>query len=134
MGTRTEFIEPRLFTPHPHLSDEINRRIVESEVEGGVLLHDLRAGAALEIRTQNRIYHMVYCGADDALICGHPEFCPKPVRVRVNGSTWGGSLLKQSFIGRGMRLEFEHPLYSRIVTSPVVEIRETQAATSELHA
>jgi hypothetical protein len=44
--------------------------------------------------------------------------------VYLAGSTWGGSMLKQSFIGRGMHLEFLHPVFQRILTSPIVEIRE----------
>jgi hypothetical protein len=45
--------------------------------------------------------------------------------VTIAGSTWGGSMLKVRFIGRGMHLEFHHPAYSTpIVTSPIQEIRE----------
>jgi hypothetical protein len=43
--------------------------------------------------------------------------------VTIAGSTWGGSMLKVRFIGRGMHLEFHHPAYSTpIVTSPIQEI------------
>jgi hypothetical protein len=45
----------------------------------------------------------------------------------VEGSNWGGSMLKVSFIGRGMCLEFRHPHYQTITTSPIVEIRQLQA-------
>jgi hypothetical protein len=33
-------------------------------------------------------------------------------------------MLKMRFIGRGMHLEFGHPIYRVILTSPIVEIRE----------
>ena len=50
---------------------------------------------------------------------------PQPVQVIIAGSTWGGSMLKMRFIGRGMHLEFHHPAYSTaIITSPIQEIRE----------
>jgi hypothetical protein len=66
----------------------------------------------------------VRCADGEELISGHPEFCPRPVRVRVQGSTWGGSMLKLRFVGRGMHLEFRHPEYpTPIITSPIVEIR-----------
>jgi hypothetical protein len=31
----------RLFLPHENLSDEVNRELVQSEIEGGVRLQDL---------------------------------------------------------------------------------------------
>jgi hypothetical protein len=41
------------------------------------------------------------------------------------GSTWGGTMLKSRFVGRGMRLEFHHPEYSTpIITSPIQAIDE----------
>jgi len=59
------------------------------------------------------------------LISGHPEFCPEPVQVAIAGSTWGGSMLKLQYVGRGMHLEFRHPHYATpIVTSPIQEIRD----------
>ncbi len=60
------------------------------------------------------------------MLSGHPQFCPQPVLVRIQGSTWGGSMLKAEFIGRGMRLEFRHPSFQTVVTSRIVEIREHQ--------
>jgi len=45
--------------------------------------------------------------------------------VAIAGSTWGGTMLKQRYIGRGMHLEFCHPDYrTPIVTSRIQEIRE----------
>jgi hypothetical protein len=115
-----------LFIPHPNLSDEINHNIAQSEIEGGVYLNQLRHGSSLEIQTRHRSYIMVNCGDGLALISGHPEFCPRPVLVRILGSNWGGSMLKTSFIGRSMHLEFRHPKYrTPIVTSTIQEIRET---------
>jgi hypothetical protein len=123
MRTFHETPAPSLFKAHPNLSDVINRRIIQSEIEGGVYLHDLTRGAVLEIETEDWVCTMVFCGDNEALVCGHPKFCLDPVRVRIAGSTWGGSMLKTRFIGRGMHLEFMHPQYQRIVTSRIVEIR-----------
>ena len=112
-----------LFAPHPYFSDAINHNIIQSEIEGGVYLRDLSIGAVLEIETGDWVCTLVYCGENEALVSGHPQFCPEPVRVQIAGSTWGGSMLKQDFIGRGMRLEFVHPRYQRILTAPILEIR-----------
>jgi hypothetical protein len=120
--------DPHCFSPHANLSDEVNRNIVQSEIEGGVLLNDLPPESILQIQTQHRWYTVVTCGQGQALISGHPEFCPEPVLVRIEGSTWGGSMLKLRFIGRGMHLEFRHPEYrTPIVTSRIQEVRECTA-------
>jgi hypothetical protein len=119
---------PRLFQPHANLSDEINNNIVQSEVEGGVHLRDVPPGTVLEVKTQNRAYKILYQGWDQALISGHPVFCPEPVPVTIHGSTWGGSMLKSRFIGRGMRLEFGHPDFEPIRTSVILDVREVAAA------
>ena len=38
-----------MFRSSPHLSDAVNRRIVQSEVEGGVHLGDVAPGTVLEV-------------------------------------------------------------------------------------
>src|SRR6516164_9458015 len=126
MSPTTEF--PALFRPHANLSDGINSQIVQSEVEGGVHLRDVTPGTVLEVRTENRFYTILYKGWDQALISGHPVFCPQPVPVTIHGSTWGGSMLKTRYIGRGMRLEFGHPQFDPIRTSVILDVREVAAA------
>ena len=114
-----------MFTPHPNLADEVNGNIVQSEIEGGVSLGDLPPSTVLEIQTQHHQYTAVFLGESQVLISGHPEFCPEPVLVAIAGSTWGGSMLKLRYIGRGMHLEFCHPEYQTpIVTSRIQEVRE----------
>ena len=121
---------PRLFRPHTNLSTEINRNLVQAEIEGGVRVDDLRPGSRLQVKTQNTCYRILVLYGALALITGHPVFCPHPVLVTIHGSTWGGSLLKMHFIGRGMHLEFNHPSYNTpIVTSPIQEIEELHQRT-----
>jgi hypothetical protein len=127
MDTQTTSPIPNFFRPHPNLCNSVNRNIIQSEIEGGVHLDSLSEGATLEIETQNHWYTIVNRGRGKALISGHPKFCPAPTLVRIEGSTWGGSMLKSRFIGRGMRLEFCHPAFRTITTSRIMEIR---AATS----
>jgi hypothetical protein len=98
-----------MFTPHPNLADDVNHAIIQSEIEGGVFLHDLPPSTVLHIQTMHHCYTAVLLGGSDALISGHPEFCPDPVQVAIAGSTWGGSMLKLQYVGRGMHLEFRHP-------------------------
>jgi hypothetical protein len=113
------------FRPHPNLSNEVNGNIVQSEIEGGVRLEDLRPGSTLQVTTHNTRYRLIVLTGNIVLITGHPRYCPTPVLVRIYGSTWGGSMLKVRFIGRGMHMEFVHPEYQiPIVTSPIQEIQE----------
>ena len=114
-----------MFMPHPNLGDDVNGNIAQSEIEGGVFLECLPPDTVLQIRTRNHSYTAQLLGEGAALLSGHPEYCPQPVQVTIAGSTWGGSMLKVRFIGRGMHLEFHHPAYSApIVTSPIQEIHE----------
>jgi hypothetical protein len=109
--------------PHAGLSDEINRNIIRSEIEGGVFLDHLPEGTELEVQTQNRCYRILWRGRGQVLISGHPEFCPEPVPVKIHGSTWGGSMVRLAFIGRGMHLEFRHPEHKTITSSRIIEVR-----------
>jgi len=123
---------PNRLRSHPNFSDDVNRNVAQSEIEGGVFLHDLPLATVLEIQTQNHCYQVVFLGDNNALISGHPKYCPEPIRVAIAGSTWGGSMLKRRFVGRGMHLEFRHPQYrTPIVTSRVQEIREPQVRQIE---
>ncbi|HWB96776.1 MAG TPA: hypothetical protein VG672_08745 [Bryobacteraceae bacterium] len=107
----------------------MNRNIIQSEIEGGVYLDLLPEESTLEIETQNRLYTLVHRGGGEALLSGHPEYCPEPVLVRIEGCNWGGSMLKVAYLGRGMCLEFRHPRYSQpIVTSPILDIRPSRPA------
>ena len=116
---------PSSFTPHPNLGDRVNRNIVQSEIEGGVFLDRLQPATVLQIRTQHHCYTAILLGGRRALISGHPAYCPQPVLVAILGSTWGGSMLKLRFVGRGMHLEFSHPEYRTPIVTPVIqEIQE----------
>src|SRR5579862_7929717 len=126
LPVRISYLElaPSNFRPHPNLSDTVNRHIVQSEIEGGVSLKDLPPETTLLILTQHSCYTVVTQGESQAFISGHPQYCPEPVLVTLEGSTWGGSMLKSRYIGRGMHLEFRHPDYPvPIVTSLIQEIQ-----------
>jgi hypothetical protein len=112
-----------MFRASPHLDSSVNRRIIQSEIEGGVHLGDVAPGTVLEVRTENRAYTIRYQGLGQALISGHPLFCPEPTPVTIHGSTWGGSMIKTGYIGRGMRLEFAAAASQPITTSVIREVR-----------
>ena len=109
--------------PHPNFSDAINRNVLRSEIEGGVNLYEVPPGTVLEVETRNRVYTIVHKAWGKVLISGHPEFCPDPVEVQIHGSTWGGSMIINHYLGRGMHLEFWHPAHQVILTSCIVDVR-----------
>ncbi len=123
MNTAADIPQPRLYQPNPHFSDVVNGNIVQSEVEGGVHLRDVLPGTVIEVETENRAYTIRYEGCGRALISGHPVFCPEPTLVTIHGSTWGGSMIKADYIGRGMHLEFGHAPNLPITTSMILQVR-----------
>ena len=123
MDTAIERSGPILWPAHPNFSDTVNSNIIQSEIEGGVHLREVPPRTSLIIQTQNRAYTMVVLDERRALISGHPDFCEHPTEVHVHGSTWGGSMIWQGFIGRGMFLEFHHPIYETIRTSRILDVR-----------
>jgi len=107
---------------------EVTRGIVRSEVEGGIYLSEVQDGEVLVVETENRSYRIERLAGRAAYISGHPQFCPVPTRVSISGSSWGGSMLKMAFIGRGMHMEFQHPEYKKITTSRIVDVRQASPA------
>jgi hypothetical protein len=123
MDTASDFPCPALWTTQPNLSAIVNSNIVQSEIEGGVHLGQVPPRTSLVIQTLNRAYTVVVLDHRRALISGHPEFCEQPTEVRISGSTWGGSMIWSGFIGRGMCLEFHHPVHKNIRTTRILDIR-----------
>jgi len=116
-------------TSSDHLGTREFANLVASEVEGGVFLPDLPPHTVLKILTRNRCYTAVTLGRGQPLISGHPEYCPQPVLVAISGCTWGGSMLKLDYLGRGMHMEFKHPAFGApIVTSEIEEICESSSS------
>ena len=117
-----------LFQPSAHVSDKINTNVAESQLAGGAHLKKLAVGRALRITTQNRVY-MLRKTDQGYTICGHPRYCPQPTECVPSGSTWGGSLLRVGFVGRGMRFQaFMRNAEITVTTSVVEEVEETEAA------
>ena len=61
MDTTAAVPAPKPFMPHPIFSDEVNRNIVQSEVEGGVYLDELSEAAVDE--RKSRVVELRYLGA-----------------------------------------------------------------------
>jgi hypothetical protein len=96
-----------------------------------VYLDGLCEGAVMKFETQHHAYTVIICGRGRDLLSGHPKYGPDPVPVRIEGSTWGGSMLKARFVGRGTQLEFRHPVFRTILTLWIVNIQASEQLVSD---
>jgi len=105
---------------------EIEEQAGERGSEDGIYLHDLADGAVLELETQHHHYRIEKTSDTEALISGHPTLCPEPVTVQIEGSAMGRPLVMPTpgYIGCGMHLVFEHPVYHTVTTSRIREIHK----------
>jgi hypothetical protein len=123
-----EFADVLALIPHSRPDDGLKQGIVPGQIESapieeGVHLGDLAEGARLEVSTRHHVYSIINAGEGKVWISGHPDYCAQPVEVLVSGSNWGGAMLKSHYIGRGMRLEFWHPVHNLVTTSKITDIR-----------
>lgn len=110
--------------PSNHSSDRVRQESnAVPSIEDGVYLDELADGAELELETRHHHYRIVKGGRTQARISGHPQICPEPVTVEIDGSSCSGFAgFKPGFIGRGMHLTFEHPTYHTVTTSRILQI------------
>lgn len=100
------------------LGPEITRRIEEQKRLGGINVSILEPGTRIEVQTLNSLYKLEVL--DDGLVrMQGGNYLPEPVEGEFKGSTWGTSLLKQHWIGKGMKMEFAHG--EKILTTSIVE-------------
>ena len=94
----------------------------ESTQQGGVDLAELPALTRLHVRTQNTVYQVILLspGESKVLIQGG-RFFIEPTESYFCGSSYGGNLLKVSWVGLGMRIEVMRE-GRRIVTSIVQSV------------
>jgi len=89
----------------------------------GVSLSSLEEGTVIDLETRRRHYRIEYLGGNKAWISGHPEYCPTPVLVKLEGST-GHNTVEPGFIGQGMHLVFRRmDDHVPVTTSEVTGIR-----------
>lgn len=63
----------------------------------------------IEVKTRNSIYEILVLGQNDYLVSGgwFDRKGLSPYRTKINGCTWGGTIIKQDVIaGCGMCIEF----------------------------
>ena len=109
---------------YPNPSDENDCQGAQPRSEAGVDLDDLADGSVLEVETKHHRYTIVKTAPTRVRISGHPKFCPEPVTVEIDRCAAERLALKPGYIGRGMHLVFEHPVYHTISTSRILDIHK----------
>ena len=95
----------------------------------GVDLRDLEPLTTIVVRTRNSLYRIIVTQGTSVVVQGG-HFFPDGVAARIDGSGFGGSLLKVGWIAIGLRMEI-FAGEQRIITSPVRDISiEAQAAAT----
>jgi hypothetical protein len=94
----------------------------ETSSRGGVEIGHLRPLTKLNVQTHNSFYQVTLLDPTEstAIVQGGRYF-REPSEVYLCGSSYGGTLLKTSWIGYGMRLEIMSQ-GRRVVTSPVLAV------------
>jgi hypothetical protein len=94
----------------------------EASRRGGVDLAELPALSRLDVQTQNTDYEVVLLEPlESKVLVRGGRFFPESTEAYLCGSSYGGNLLKVSWIGVGMRLEVMRE-GRRIVTSSVQSV------------
>jgi len=66
----------------------------------------LKPGSFIAVETKSRHYQIECLGGDAIRISGHPQYCPRPVNARLEGSLNREGLLDRGLIECGMRMVF----------------------------
>jgi hypothetical protein len=97
----------------------------------GIYLRDLDPLTTVLVRTRNSTYRIIVSHGTSVLVQGG-HFFPDATAARIDGSGFGGSLLKAGWIGVGFRMEI-FANGERIITTPVRELTFESCRPALLH-
>jgi hypothetical protein len=107
----------------------VDRLADDMSATKGVSLTDLEPLTTLLVRTCHSLYRIIVWQDTTVLVQGGRHF-PDVTVGRIEGSGFGGSLLKMAWIGVGLRMEICAG-GRRIVTSPVRKIRTERKSRND---
>lgn len=89
-------------------------------------IKNLEPDTVLEIQTRNTIYSVRIIDPDNStvLISGHEKYCPEPTKARINGCTWGGSMIRVGCVDENMYLEIYLYEQDKNINTSLVESAE----------
>ncbi len=82
---------------------------------------DLQPGDEIKLKTKNSVYTIKVDGEGYFIVSGgwFDKMSLSPVKTKINGCTWGGSVIKTDIVAAcGLNLEFGN----RLLTSTIQEI------------
>ena len=96
----------------------------------GILLQTLEAGDVIHARTRSSDYEIFLLEPEygGAIVKGG-RLLAEPVEAIVNGSTFGGSMLKLGWVGVGLSMEI-FANGQRLVTTPVESLTVSRSGNS----
>jgi hypothetical protein len=97
----------------------------------GIHLRNIEPLTTIVVRTQNSRYWILITDGTAAIVRGG-AFFPEPTAARIDGSSFGGTLLKVGWIGIGLRMEI-FTNGRRIITSPVRDVTLERASAGSVH-
>jgi hypothetical protein len=97
----------------------------------GIHLREVEPLTTIVVETLNSRYRIVITGGTSAIVQGG-RFFPIPTPARIDGSGFGGSVLKTAWIGVGLKMEiFAND--QRIITSPVRDVTLERGSSASVH-
>ena len=97
----------------------------------GVHLREVEPLTTIVVQTHNSRYRIVMTGGTSAIVQGG-RFFTEPTPARIDGSGFGGSVLKTAWIGIGLKMEiFAND--QRIITSPVLDVTLERPSAASVH-
>lgn len=103
------------------LGISLNRIVRSLEATELIFKNKVNFKDLIEVKTQNSLYKIFVLGQNDFLISGgwFDRKGLSPYRTKINGCTWGGSVIKHDVIAScGMCIEFGN----RVTTTSIIEI------------
>jgi len=95
-------------------------------LQDGIDLEELPVGAILEIETGHNSYRLENLGDGNALLSGHPTYCPEPVVVQVHGSIGPAGELKWRSLSKGAKMVFLPPDHGVVRTSTIKSVHRVK--------
>ncbi len=103
------------------LNPYIDSLIQEQNRLGGINITKLKPQTKLIVSTRWSTYHLEITDKPNWLKCSGGKYFPEEELVFFPGSTFGGSVLKQNWIGKDMHMEFKSKGVT-ITTSRVLSV------------
>ncbi len=100
---------------------ELKNMIEQSDSLIQLKKSDLKPGDEIKLKTKNSVYSIIVDIDGGFIVSGgwFDKMALSPVKTKINGCTWGGSVIKTDIIAAcGLNLEFGN----RILTSTIREI------------